>query len=172
MNAWSRTGSPHKARRATALLHDMTHRYHAGDESLKPDVLILTILIKACSRISGSARDKQEAFVMANDAMATLQNTEFGPPNDVAYSEFMAAICNLTETIVEREKLLEAAFRNCADGGYVSVNVIDAMNRGGSPRLFLHLTGTTNQLKAAWSRNVPPGKRPLSLRASRVAVDN
>lgn len=143
------------------LVQDMIRRYEAGDVSLKPDVFVYTILIKACAHIHGTQQEKVEALEMAIGAMETLETTDFGPPNDVAYSTLMTAICRLSESAKQRENLLESVFRNCADRGHVSINVIKEMNRGGSRRLFRRLTNNSNQLNPDWSKNVAAKNKPL-----------
>ena len=162
INAWSRSDTPLKAQRAFVLVQDMISRYNAGDMSLKPDVFVYTILIKACAHIQGTQQEKQTGLYMSLDAMQILEDTDFGPPNDVAYGAFMMAICRLSDSTHQRETLLEAAFRKCSNRGLVSRNVVDEMNRGGSRRLFRRLTNNTNQLKSDWSKNVDSRNMPHS----------
>lgn len=140
----------------------MIDRYEAGDVTLKPDVVVYTIVIKACAHTRGTPQEKQKALEMALDAIETLETSlEYGPPNDVAYSTLITAICKLSESTVQREQLLEVAFRKCADRGLVSVNVVREINRWGSRRLFRRLANNTNQVHPDWSQNVPAELRPI-----------
>jgi hypothetical protein len=136
----------------------MIDRYNAGDAAMKPDVIVYTILIKACAHNHGTPEEKRKALEMALDAIVTLENSEFGPPNEVAYSTLMTAICRLSESTPQRERFLEAAFRKCADKGLVSINVVREI---GSRRLFRKVTNNTNQLHPDWSKNVPAKDKPI-----------
>jgi hypothetical protein len=143
-----------------ALIDELIDRFKAGDVSLRPDVVVYTILIKACAHSHGSPEEKQQALAMATDAMHTLESSDFGPPNDIAYATLMNAIFRLSESVQQRESLLEAAFRGCAERGYVSTNVLKEMDRGGSRRLFRRLTNNTLRLLPLWSANVAAKDRP------------
>lgn len=145
-----------------SLVRDMLQKYKQGDTSVEPDVMVYTILIKACTHIRGSSKDKQQALNMAIDAMEVLENSDFGPPNDVAYATFLTAIVRLSESHQQREDLLEAAFRNCAERGYVSKKVVKEMNHVGSRRLFRRVTNNTYQLHPMWSKNVSMKEKPFS----------
>jgi hypothetical protein len=139
----------------------MIRRYKVGSTSLQPDVVVYTILIKACAHTHGTSSDKQLALAIATEAMQTLEHSEYGPPNDVAYATFLNAIVRLFESAPERESLLEETFRRCAARGLVSRNVLKEMDRGGSRRLFRRLTNNTNKLPAEWSVNVATKDKPL-----------
>jgi len=137
------------------------NRCRAGDNSLRPDMLVFVVLMKSCARSNtGSKAEKRKVLQLALHAMETLEKGEFCPPSDVAYATAMSAINRLAGTTGQRDELLGSIFSRCAERGLVSSQVLMEMNHGGSLRLFLQLTGGKNQLEPEWSRNVLPKNRP------------
>ena len=161
MNAWSQSDDPNKIYRVATLLRDMIRQYEHGDVSLKPDVYVYTTLIKTCAyHRCETKHDKAKALDIAVNAMATLENTDYGPPNDITYVTMMKAIYQLSESSDQQNSLLETAFRRCAARGLVSWDVHTIFQRGATMRLYRKVTLNTGQLRPEWSRNVPPGKQP------------
>ena len=162
MNAWSRSDNPQKTHRASALLRDMIRQYENGDYNLKPDVYVYTTLIKTCAYSRGSTKQENlQALQMALNAMATLENTDYGPPNDVTYATIMTAIYRLSgDRSHDHDSHYEAAFRRCAARGLLTKDVMQVFQRGASIRLFRRLTNNTGRLQPEWSRNVPDHKKP------------
>jgi hypothetical protein len=166
MNAWSRSDNPQKIHRASALVRDMVRQYEKGDTALKPDVFVYTTLIKTCANNrSGTKQDNVQALQMALNAMATLENTDYGPPNDVTYATIMTAIYRLSgHRSIDHEAHYEAAFRQCIARGLLNNDAMQVFQRGASMRLFRRLTNNTGQLQSEWSRNVPHNKKPIMYR--------
>lgn len=162
MNAWSRSDNPQKIYRASALLRDMIRQYENGDVTLKPDVYVYTTLIKTCAYSRGGTRQEYvQALQMALNAMATLENTDYGPPNDVTYATIMTAIYRLSsDKSNDHDSHYEVAFRSCAARGLLTNDVMQVFQRGASMRLFRRLTNNTGRLQPEWSRNVPEHKKP------------
>jgi len=170
INAWARSAHPEKALRGHALLSEMMDRYRAGDVTLRPDPLVLAVLLKSCARTAKRNRqdggqskaENRKVLRLALQTLETLEEGEFGPPNDVAYATALEAINRLTGTLQQREELLGSVFQRCAARGLVSNSVMAEMNQGGSLRLFLRLTDGKNQLESKWSEKVSPKHRPKS----------
>lgn len=168
MNAWARSEHPKKASRGHALLREMMDRYRAGDVTLRPDPLVFAVFLKCCARPSRrnlrdsgqSKAEDRKVLRLALQTLETLEEGEFGPPNDVAYATALHAINRLTGTLQQREELLGSVFQRCAARGLVSNSVMAEMNHGGSLRLFLRLTDGKNKLDPKWSEKVPPKHRP------------
>ena len=159
MNAWSRSASPLKVQRATNLLRDMIRQYEQGDVTLKPDVFVYTTLIKTCAHFrKGTKTENAQALDVALNAISTLENTDYGPPNDVTYSMIMTAIYRLLDSVNDQDSLLESAFRRCATRGLVSTEVLHTFHRVASERLVRRLLTTAPPLE--WSRSVPVHKKP------------
>jgi hypothetical protein len=161
MNAWSRSDNPQKMIRSSALLRDMIRQYENGNVALKPDVYVYTTLIKTCAYSRGTKQENVQALHMAMNAMATLENTDFGPPNDVTYATIMTAIYRLSgDKSNDHDSHYETAFRTCATRGCLTRDVVKIFQRGASARLFRRLTNNSGQLPPEWSRNVPDHKKP------------
>jgi hypothetical protein len=161
MNAWARSDNPQKTHRASALLRDMIRQYENGDVTLKPDVYVYTTLIKTCAYNRGTKQENSQALQMALNAMATLENTDNGPPTDVTYATIMTAIFRLSANRSnDHDSHYEAAFRRCATRGLLTKDVMQLFQRGASMRLFRRLTNNTGRLQPEWSRNVPDHKKP------------
>jgi hypothetical protein len=162
MNAWSRSDNPQKIYRASALLRDMVRQYENGDETLKPDVYVYTTLIKTCAHNRGGTKQENvQALQMALNAMATLENTDYGPPNEFAYAAIMTAIYRLSDRYTNHDKYYEMAFRQCTARGLLSNEILKIFERGASNLLLQRLTKNKNQIQSEWSRNVPHHKKPI-----------
>lgn len=162
INAWSRSDNPQKAFRASTLVRDMIRQYENGDVTLKPDVYVYTTLIKTCAYSHGGTKQENlQILQMALNAMATLENTDYGPPNDVTYTTIMTAIYRLSgDKSNDHDSHYEAMFRRCAARGLLTQDVMQIFQRGASIRLFRRLTNYTGRLQPEWSRNVPDHKKP------------
>jgi hypothetical protein len=137
----------------------MIRRYENGDVTLKPDVYVYTTLIKTCAYSRGTKQENLQALQVALNAMATLENTDYGPPNDVTYATIMTAIYRLSgDRSNDHDAHYEVAFRRCTARGLLTQDVIQLFQRGASKRLFRRLTN--NRLPPEWSRNVPDHKKP------------
>jgi hypothetical protein len=164
INAWSRSDDAQKIHRASAIVRDMIRQYESGDITLKPDVYVYSTLIKTCAHHrNGTKEENAQALDVALNAMATLEYTDYGPPNEVTYSAIMTAIYRLSDSSNRQDSLFETVFRRCAARGLVSKDVISLFHRGASPRLFRRLMGDPNLLQPRWSRNVPANKQPEQL---------
>lgn len=166
MNAWARSDHPDKVQRGHALLEEMMERYRDGDTALRPDALVLAVLLKSCARTTvvaldqGNQAENRKVLLMALQTLELLETGEFGSPNDVMYASALRTVSRLTGTARQREELLGSIFVRCAKRGLVSNSVMAEMNRGGSLRLFMHLTNGENKLKREWIANVPTQHRP------------
>lgn len=132
----------------------MIQRFDSGASNVKPDIFIFTVFIKCCANVNGNDEEKKVALKMAHDAMEALDNLGYGPPNDVAFSTLMNAINELSNDQSEKKRQLETLFRRCAETGNVSKQVVSAMSLG----TWKHIGH--QDLKLAWSKNVPPRNKP------------
>jgi hypothetical protein len=165
MNAWSRSASPRKIQRASNLLRDMIRQYEQGDVALKPDVFVYTTLIKTCAHHrNGTKAENAHALNMALNALSTLENTDYGPPNDISYSMIMTAIYRLLDAAPDQDALLESVFRRCAARGLVSTENLHTFHRVASERLMRRVW-TQPTVPAEWSCNVPANKQPQHRRS-------
>jgi hypothetical protein len=163
--AWSRSDSRQAAQLTRAILKRMIQQYQDGDRSLKPDVVIFTVVIKACIHTTGKSPHKRAALNIALKAMKALQEktAEFGPPNHASFATLMKVINHLAETDKERFELLDSTFQQCTESGNLSKEAVDQMTREKNWELFRHLIRNTDGLKPEWSRKVPPKYKPHSV---------
>jgi len=163
--ALSRSDGRQAAQLTRALLKQMVRKYQRGHRSLKPDVVMFTVVMKACVHTTGKPPHKRAALSIALKAMKALQEKSagFGPPNHVAYATLMKAINHLAETDKERTDLLSSTFQSCIESGNLSKEAIDQMTREENWELFRSLIDATDGLKPEWSENVPPKHKPHSV---------
>ena len=166
INAWARSDHPEKVHRGHALLQEMMDRYRGGDATLRPDALVLAVLLKSCARTTVAAShqenqsENRKVLLVALQTLELLETGEFGSPNDVTYATALRTVSRLTMTVRQREELLGSIFERCANRGLVSNSVMAEMNRGGSMRLFLRLTDGKNKLQPQWSASESTQHRP------------
>ena len=172
INAWARSEHPDQVHRGHALLHEMMDRYRGGDVALRPDAVVLAVLLKICARATTAVAaatphqetqvgHRQKVLLLTMEIVELLEGGEFGSPSDVTYSTALLAINRMAESTEQREELLGSVFLLCAGRGLVSNTVMAEMNRGGSQQLFLRLTDGTNQVPAQWTAKVPLRHRPM-----------
>jgi hypothetical protein len=152
--AWSRSDSPRQYKLAQSLIDLMVKHYRAGDDSLKPDVIAYTALMKACVHVVGQSA-KREALSTALEAMKILETEEFGPPNHVAYATILKVFNYLAESEDQRLELLKLYFLRCIRGGHLCRDAIEEMTREENQRLFLEIVDEVGGLSGDMIVNVP-----------------
>jgi hypothetical protein len=171
--AWSRSNCSQQYKLAQSLIELMVKHYRAGDDSLKPDVIAYTALMKACVHVVGQM-SKREALSTALEAMKVLETEEFGPPNHVAYATILKVFNYLAESEEQRHELLKLYFLRCIRGGHLCRDAIEEMIREDNRRLFLEIVDEVGGLSGDMVVNVPWHDRAAKMNAIvesvRVAV--
>lgn len=148
----------------------MIRQYEQGNVVLKPDVYAYTTLIKTCAHYrNGTKAENAHVLNVALNALSTLENTDYGPPNDITYSMTMSAIYRLLDEVPDRDALLETVFRRCAARGLVSTENLHTFHRVASERL-VYRVWIQPTVPADWSRNVPTHKQPLRCQSQKLSV--
>jgi hypothetical protein len=159
INAWSNSNDPSPAQKAANTFQRMLALYQAGDEFLRPDVIVIVAVIQACAREN---HEKKQALKMALGAFDQIFQFEFVRPNELAFVTVIEACNNLSSSEEEWVRLVQSVFERCRQAGCVSKRVLSALRRKVSNYTLELVVGTsnTNSLPRDWSRNVPKRYRP------------
>lgn len=155
IDAWSKSDRPDKAQHAHSLLMEMMQRDKDGEHSIHPDVVIFSVVLKACAQTDGTIDDKRKALDLAFDTFRLMEG--FEPPNDMIFSTLMVAINRLATSASERTEMLDSIFKQCCESGWVSEQVMHSMTRGAGrlvPKAF----------NPRWSRRVAKRHKPMIVR--------
>ena len=97
INAWARSEHPDQVQRGHALLHEMMDRYRGGDVALRPDAVVLAVLLKICARATTAVAaatphqetqvgHRQKVLLLTLEIVELLEGGEFGSLTPRHYS--------------------------------------------------------------------------------------
>jgi hypothetical protein len=144
----------------------MMQAYEDGNESLKPNVVVVNSVMNACAYTQGGVQEQSRAMEIAHTLFKLLENTpEFGSPDHVTYGTFLQVCANQMPDCGSRQQIVEAIFKKCAREGQVGNIVLQQMKIMGPPDLYYRLLGRTieedikmEDLPQEWWPNVVDGK--------------
>jgi hypothetical protein len=152
LDAWAKSSHPDKVIKCKRIVDIMIYRFvKRKKERSKPDAFVFTNLIKACVNT-----EDPRSLNIATEAIERLQ-TQFQPPNDVAYAMYMRALTKFSGTEVQLKKTI----KKCAQSGCVSNNVVRELRKATS--ITKEPLSLLNEYNSSWSRNVRERDRPRFL---------
>jgi len=155
IHSWARSSERNRARHAYQLLNVMTRRYHDAKSEynvnstkknksryklLKPNVKTFTSVLNACARPVNKS-EREDAFAIAQRAMAELSVGTYGKPNFLSYAAYLAACGTTLEVGPERDAETKKTFRDCIKAGQVGRIVLEKLYTAASPELLHELIG-------------------------------
>jgi len=155
IHSWARSSEKNKARQAYQLLNVMTRRYHDAKKEysinktkknksryklLKPNVKTFTSVLNACARPVNKA-EKEDAFAIAQLAMAELSLGTYGKPNFLSYAAYLAVCATTLEVGPKRDAETKKTFGDCIQAGQVGQIVLEKLHTAASPELLDELIG-------------------------------
>ena len=155
LDAMLRSKGCRHAERGRDLLEEMMERFQQGDESCRPNVHNVSVVLKLCAYTTGTEDDRRRALDIALETFRKCESYYGVSPNHFVYSAMLHATNRLTASEDERLELLEKVFEECRALGLVSDAAVRIMHRGGASHF---LSG----LSAFSSRQVPHKDRPYT----------
>ena len=143
------------AEQGLRILEEMMQRFQQGDESCRPNVHNVSVVLKLCAETNGTDDDRRRAQDIALETFQKCESYYGVSPNHFVYSAMLHATNRLTASEDERLELLEKVFEECRALGLVSDAAVRIMHRGGASHF---LSG----LSAFSSRQVPHKDRPYT----------
>jgi hypothetical protein len=159
-----------KARRAYNILSHMRSRYaKQGKEHCKPNVVIYTSVINACS-CPALRSEHDEAFQIAQLTLdELLYNPQFGRPNFLTFSAFLRVCATTLAVGPDRDAIVRSIFTKACEEGQVGRPVVEKLKNSASGELYEQLliesgieqTDGSLKFPRSWTRNMD--KRETSI---------
>jgi hypothetical protein len=143
----------------------MIKLYHAGNPSLKPNVVAYNAVMNACAWTDGDATERTRALEIANGILKELEASPFGNPDQVTYGTFLKVCATQMADCDSRRTLVELLFRKCCRDGQVGNMVLSQLQQVVSDVEYHQITGRwpevevkMEELPPEWWCNVVEGK--------------
>ena len=156
IDAHAKSSSNKAHHRARAVLDRLIGQYNNGVKRCRPDVYSFSSVLSSCSNLSGSKRERQNAFTIAQSTFDEM--IRFGVnPNHVSYGVMLKACARLIPTGKERRKFVNEYFKAACRDGCVGRMVMDRLKDASSKVQYEALLKGVdeNNLPAEWIANVP-----------------
>ena len=155
IHSWARSSEKNRARHAYQLLNVLTRRFNDAKSEykinntrknkgryklLKPNVKTFTAVLNACARPVDES-EKEDAFAIAQLAMAELSLGTYGKPNFLSYAAYLAVCATTLEVGPERDAETRKTFTDCIKDGQVGHIVLEKLHTAASPELLNELIG-------------------------------
>ena len=174
IDAWAKTKSelktnnryPHES--ARRILDRQMEIYEKGNaQKCRPDVYSYTSVIKACEAMSGSKRQRERVFAVAEVTFLELCQLDYASPNHVTYGTMLKACSNLLPRGSDRrQQVVRHIFSKACEDGYVGSMVVNRLKEAASPELFQELMGDSKKknLPPKWTRSVPKRDKQVRMK--------
>ena len=160
IDAHAKTSSNKSHIRARAVLDRLIQQYDDGLKRCKPDVYSFSSVLSSCSNLSGSKKERRQAFEIAQ---ATFDDMiRFGvKPNHVSYGIMLKACSRLIPMGKERRKYVREYFRDACRDGCVGCMVLDRLKDASSKVQYEALLkgNDENNLPSEWMTKVPVNEK-------------
>lgn len=163
VNAWAKSRVFGKASRAKGVLDRMVSMYESDKEGAKPNTFIYTAVVNAAAYTVGDVTEKQNAFRIATNTLADLENSNYGKPNHVTFGAYMTACRNLIPEGESRALAVGDVFKKCCQVGMVNEMVLQRVQSALSTEQLRKLFQSSvtqdgaidvSNLPMEWRRNV------------------
>jgi hypothetical protein len=139
LEAWFRSSSPFKFRRALKVLRRMEDQQRAGNGQVVVDDEARSLVIGACGIISGDANLEAEAFETALCMFGEIVDCSISGPSPMSFSRFIQ-VCGLLKVAANtKEAQIERAFRLCCDMNLVDNIVLQRLKGAASKQTYRRL---------------------------------
>mmetsp|Transcript_13035 Transcript_13035/g.30732 ORF Transcript_13035/g.30732 Transcript_13035/m.30732 type:complete len:653 (+) Transcript_13035:214-2172(+) len=155
IHSWARSSEKNRARHAYQLLNVLTRRFDDAmseyninntrknknrSKLLKPNVKTFTSVLNSCARPVDES-EKEDAFAIAQLAMAELSLGTYGKPNFLSYAAYLAVCATTLEVGPKRDAETKKTFTDCIKEGQVGHIVLEKLHTAASPELINELIG-------------------------------
>lgn len=160
IDAHAKTSSNKAHVRARAVLDRLIEQYNKGSKRCRPDVYSFSSVLSSCSNLSGSKKERQQAFDIAISTFEDMKR--FGvQPNHVSYGIMLKACARLIPTGNERRKHVREIFKGACRDGCVGRMVLDRLKDASSKVQYEALLREhkENDLPTQWTSKVPSNEK-------------
>lgn len=160
IDAHAKTPSNKSHIRARAVLDRLIEQYDDGSKRCKPDVYSFSSVLSSCSNLSGSKKERRQAFEIAQATFDDM--VRFGvKPNHVSYGIMLKACSRLIPMGKERRKYVREYFRAACKDGCVGGMVLDRLKDASSKVQYEALLKgyDENNLPSEWTTMVPVNEK-------------
>ncbi len=156
IDAHAKTSSNKAHVRARAVLDRLIEQYDNGSQKCRPDVYSFSSVLSSCANLSGSKKEREQAFEIAQTTFDEM--IRFGvKPNHVSYGIMLKACARLIPVGKERRKYVRDYFRAACQDGCVGRMVLDRLREASSNVQYKALLKGNNEssLPVEWTSRVP-----------------
>ena len=156
LEALLRSKGRQHAERGRDLLEEMMQHFQQGNESCRPNVHVVLVVLRLCASSNDTDDDRRRALDIALETFRKCESYFGVSPNHLVYSAMLNAINRLAASEnqrSERLELLEKVFEECCALGHVSALTLRIMRQGGASHCLSGLTSYS-------CREVPKRCRP------------
>ncbi len=160
IDAHAKTSSNKAHLRARAVLDRLVDQYDKGEKRCKPDVYSFSSVLSSCANLSGSKKERQIAFDIAQSTFDDM--IRFGvKPNHVSYGIMLKACARLVPMGKERRKHVNHYWKAACRDGCVGGMVLDRLRDASSKVQYEALLkgNDENNLPAKWTSRVPANEK-------------
>lgn len=163
--AWARSQQQNKAERALNLMKEMIAMHKAGDEKVRPNVVVANAVMNACAYTTGEVHERNRAVEIAHKVYKSMESGEYGKPDQITYGTFLKVCANQMPECSTREQIVEMIFQKCVKDGQVGNLVLQQLKSITSPEKYFEWVGMDlyddhrmEDLPTEWWNNVVEGK--------------
>jgi hypothetical protein len=102
----------------------MIELHESGGLSACPNTICYTAVINSCAYCENDDMEKREALRIAIGTYKDLENSRYGSPNHVTYSNLLTALRNLLPISQKRSVAIQDVFLSAVKNGYVDQVVV------------------------------------------------
>ena len=160
IDAHAKTSSSKAHVRARAVLDRLIDQHNNGSKKCRPDVYSFSSVLSSCANLSGSKREREQAFETARQTFDEM--IRFGvKPNHVSYGIMLKACARLLPMGKERRKYVREYFKAACNDGCVGRMVLDRLREGSSRVQYEALLkgNRESNLPAEWTARVPTNEK-------------
>ncbi len=160
IDAHAKTPSNKSHIRARAVLDRLIQQYDNGYKRCKPDVYSFSSVLSSCSNLSGSKKERRQAFEIAQSTFDDMIRSGV-KPNHVSYGIMLKACSRLIPQGKERRKYVRDYFRAACKDGCVGGMVLDRLKDASSKKQYEALLKghDENSLPSEWTTKVPVNEK-------------
>jgi hypothetical protein len=147
------------------ILKEMKQLYQAGDEKLRPNVVVANAVMNACAYTMGEVSERNRALEIAHKVLKSMESGEYGKPDQITYGTFLKVCTNQMPECSTREQIVEMIFNKCVRDGQVGNLVLQELKAITTPEKYFELVGLDiyedhgmEALPNEWWCNVVEGK--------------
>jgi len=170
-DAYAKTSSNKAHLKSRAVLNRQISLYASGHKRCKPDVYSFSSVLGSCASLTGSRKERLQAFDVARRTFGDMRESG-ADPNHVTYGTMLKACARLLPDGKERRTYTREYFRMACQNGCVGDMVMRRLHDAASPDQYNGLMQglTRSNLPAEWTSAVPVNDKKKRRRSNAKPV--